>query len=84
MNVGFAIGNEGYLGLGSLTKNMWKFSSGNFNWTMGSPEFPSGGRLSGVAFSVGGKGYVCFGYGDHFYNDMYEFDPDQEYLDKKG
>ena len=82
--VGFAIGNEGYLGLGTLTKNMWKFGPDNFNWTMGSPELPTGERLYGVAFSAGGKGYVCFGYGDHFYNDMYEFDPIRNTWTKKA
>jgi len=84
--VGFAIGDNGYVGLGSrknpghpwiLKKDFWKYDSVNNTWSQ-LGDFPGVGRKDGIGFAINGKGYLGMGYAGTNHNDMYEYEPSND------
>ena len=87
--VGFSIGNKGYIGLGLVSptcnddykNDFWEYDTLFNSWTQ-KADFPDGGRIYPVGFSIGDKGYVGTGYkkigicSSFLYcNDFWQFDP---------
>lgn len=83
--VGFAIGNKGYVGLGTdgvnRLKDFWEFdptgNGGAGSWTRikdfgGTGEL---GRTGSIAFSVSGRGFVGSGFNGNALNDIWEYVP---------
>lgn len=77
----FAIGNKGYVGLGtdggggSYFGDIWEYDTQTDVWTQ-KANFEGGPRKSSTAFAIGGKGYVCFGAdGMNYKNDCWEYNP---------
>ncbi len=69
---GFAIGNKGYVGLGTkgfsydlneFYSDFWEWDQQGNTWTRKS-DFPGGARAGAVGFSIGTKGYVGTGDGN--------------------
>lgn len=75
--VGFAIGNNGYLGCGwnpMAVKNFYKYNSLTNTWTqIGS--FPGNNIGYSEGFAINGKGYVAIGQSTTSIADVWEFDP---------
>lgn len=86
-SVGFAIGNKGYIGLGSNhfewggTKDFWEYNPDNDTWTQKAdyPGVNGYGVFGATGFSINNKGYVGTGWGfgtDYFTTIFFfEFDP---------
>jgi N-acetylneuraminic acid mutarotase len=80
--VGFAIGNKGYVGTGSVsgfgsTTDFWEYDPSTDSWTSKAPVGLIN-RQEATGFALNGKGYI--GTGDNFssgtnYGDFYEWDP---------
>jgi len=79
----FVIADKAYVGLGSIDfensiylSTFFKYDPGSDQWDMLS-QFPGGGRYASTAFSINGKGYICFGMDDtHLLkDDVWEYDP---------
>ncbi|MDW3191549.1 MAG: galactose oxidase [Cytophagales bacterium] len=83
--VSFVIGEEAYVGLGSdgedYLTDFWKYDASRNFWQEIAP-FPGVGRISAVAFSADGKGYVGTGYNDDLAQeemaDFWMYDPDAD------
>ena len=80
MAVGFAVGDEGFVGTGSTgtedLADFYKFNTKTGVWTEVAP-FPGKARFGAVAFSIGGFGYVGLGStkSDAKFSDFYKYDP---------
>lgn len=84
-DVGFAIGGKGFVGTGydtinssRLLRDMWEYDTTTNTWTQKN-DFGGDVRYVASAFSVGSKGYVCFGLDSiagnfQSINDMWEYD----------
>lgn len=76
--MGFSIGTKGYI-IGGLDENindsssLWEWDSISNTWIQ-KADMPSGSRISGIAFSIGEKGYVATGYSFGMFNDLWEWD----------
>lgn len=84
---GMAIGNKGYIGLGSTSSSpsnndIWQYDPATNTW--GQISDFTNDRIYAACFSIGNKGYVCSGcYWDGtsgtqpfvFYQDMWAYDP---------
>lgn len=81
--VSFVIGDNAYLGLGynddddnEYLNDFWKYNPAIDRWDR-IADFPGGGRIAAVAFSINGKGYVGTGYdGNNKLKDLWEYDPE--------
>jgi hypothetical protein len=79
--VGFSIGNKGYIGAGYTNENggihkndFWEYNPATGVWIQ-KPDVEGGGRVSGVGFSIGSKGYIGTGlYREAAKNDFWEYD----------
>ncbi|RFS16920.1 hypothetical protein [Emticicia sp. C21] len=85
---GFSINNKGYIGTGNVglandvvpENDVWEYSPSSNSWTVKS-SFWRTGRIDGVGFSIGNKGYMGLGYdldrSDDPYvtKDFYEYTP---------
>ncbi|MDO9518161.1 MAG: hypothetical protein Q7J10_08965 [Methanosarcinaceae archaeon] len=72
-NVGFSIGDRGYL-VNTGSRKFNEYDPVNDTWTPKS-DFDGATRHGPVGFSINGKGYVGTGRGEAFYNDFWEYDP---------
>ena len=84
--VSFAIGGNGYVGLGqsnpqgfaqtSVTNDLWEYDPGTDNWTK-KANFPGSARDAAFAFVIGDKAYVGGGVDSNYFpcNDFYSYDP---------
>lgn len=80
--ISMVIGDFAYAGLGfdgdEYLKDFWRYDV-NRNFWERMASFPGQGRISAVAFSVAGKGYVGTGYNDDLDDeelaDFWEYDP---------
>lgn len=77
---GFSICNKGYLGLGTNFAgnnyaDFWSYSPASNSWSVIS-TFPLPGRVDQPAFVINEKAYIGTGQGAIFYNDLWEFTPD--------
>lgn len=80
--VGFAIGNNGYFGLGNTntangpyTTTFYEYDAGGDSWLQ-KASFPGTPRYGDYGIAVNGKGYVGFGGSDvALTNDWWEYDP---------
>jgi len=74
----FAIGTNGYIGLGfdgnDYLKDFWQYNSLTNSWTR-KADFEGSARYGAVGFALDGKGYMGTGYDDKFQNDIYRYDP---------
>jgi N-acetylneuraminic acid mutarotase len=80
--IGFAIGNKGYVGLGTdgdqtlvFKKDLWEYDPASDHWTQ-KADFPHGAFSGSGAFVLDGKAYVGGG-GDKDFNYavFYQYDP---------
>jgi len=83
--VGFSIGTKGYIGTGQYTAGFnptsnplwfWSWDQGTNTWTQ-IANFAGPGRMSGIAFTINGRGYVGTGIdvNNVIYNDLWEYNP---------
>ena len=83
----FVIGEEVFVGTGTnesgYTSEWWKYNTKSKEWTrLG--DFPGGARTSATGFSIGNKGYLCFGSntpGDvnwTWYKDLWQYTPETD------
>jgi N-acetylneuraminic acid mutarotase len=75
--VGFTIGNKGYIGAGlaahSLSKEFWEYDPVTDSWTQ-KADFSGIPRSGAVGFSIGNCGYIGLGMARGvFYNDFWEY-----------
>lgn len=77
--VGFAIGNKGYIGLGTsgenglLQNDLWEYDTDLGVWTS-KADFPGSARFAAAGFAIGNNGYVIGGSnGEESYGDFYEY-----------
>jgi N-acetylneuraminic acid mutarotase len=74
----FAIGTNGYIGLGfdgdNYLKDFWEYNSLTDTWSQ-KADFAGPGRIGAIAFAVAGKGYFGCGYDDNYLNDVYVYNP---------
>ena len=68
---GFSIGNKGYIGTGSYTRDFWEYdgdpSSSTYNTWTRKADFGGTARIGAVGFSIGNKGYLGTGGDDDFW-----------------
>jgi N-acetylneuraminic acid mutarotase len=69
--VAFSIGEKGYIGMGSGTKDFWEYDPKVNIWTQ-KADFEGTARSDAVAFSIGEKGYIGMGSNA---KDFWEYDP---------
>jgi hypothetical protein len=89
--VGFSIGNKGYIGTGYagswpyITKAFWEYDPGANTWTQ-KADFGGVERRFAVGFSIGNKGYMGTGqnYYEDCYNDFWEYDPATNFWTQKA
>lgn len=96
--IGFAIGDNGYAGLGYARfvdtgiedgemNDFYSFNPKQNKWTRLN-DFPGAPRQDAIGFSMNGKGYVGLGYrydlgkGYTYYTDMWEYDPETDEWDR--
>jgi len=64
LDVGFSIGNKGYIGTGSddveSKKDFWEYDLALNTWTQ-KADFGGGTTINAVGFSIGNKGYIGSG-----------------------
>jgi N-acetylneuraminic acid mutarotase len=76
--VSFAIGNTGYVALGSkdaVLSNCWAYSPTDDNWYE-KTDFAGSGRTSGVGFALGDYGYITLGAsGTARFDDLWVLEP---------
>jgi hypothetical protein len=77
--VGFAVGNEGYVGTGydgyNYLSDFWKYDVASNTWTQVS-DFGGGPRYEAVAFGIDSFGYVTTGYdGLNAQKDFWQYSP---------
>ncbi len=80
--VSFVIDNKVYIGLGynvdqdnEYLSDFWLYNATGDYW-LKVADFPGGGRIGAVAFTLNGKAYVGTGYnGKERLNDFWEYDP---------
>jgi N-acetylneuraminic acid mutarotase len=74
----FAIGTNGYIGLGfdgnDYLKDFWQYNSLTNTWVR-KADFGGTARYGAIAFALDGKGYMGTGYDDNYLNDIYRYDP---------
>jgi N-acetylneuraminic acid mutarotase len=74
----FAIGTNGYIGLGfdgnDYLKDFWQYNSVANTWTR-KADFGGTARYQAIGFALDGKGYMGTGYDDNYLNDIYRYDP---------
>lgn len=82
----FSIGTKAYIvggfdGLNRL-QDCWEYDQPTDSWTRKAdlpdltPSIPgSGARYSGVAFTIGNKGYICGGYNGSHQKDLWSYSP---------
>jgi len=74
----FAIGTNGYIGLGfdgnDYLKDFWQYNSQTNSWTR-KADFAGTARYGAIGFALDGKGYMGTGYDDKYQNDIYRYDP---------
>lgn len=83
--VSFVIDDVAYVGLGSdgedYLTDFWKYDASRNFWQEIAP-FPGVGRISGVAFSANGKGYVGTGFNNDLeveeLGDFWQYDPETD------
>ncbi len=77
----FSIQEEGFL---LVYSNFWKFNAGSSSWTK-CADLPGESRVGCTGFSIGGKGYICFGVENGFYYTyLYEYDPGENKWTRKA
>ncbi len=92
--VAFAVNGAAYVVTGSGTldvdpnSKVWKFEPATNTWTVRRP-FPGMASLDGLAFAVGGKGYVVFGHNNSTTNlvrsrECWEYEPTTDTWTRKG
>lgn len=74
----YVAGGYGYYYVPVYFNTVWAFDANNYSWTE-CDTMPCEPRMSGVAFSVNGKGYFCGGMTSdgEYHNELFEFDPSQ-------
>jgi N-acetylneuraminic acid mutarotase len=76
--IGFSIGTNGYIGLGSnndsARTDLWKFDA-NANAWIQVANLPAQARIGAAGFALGNLGYVGMGKGTTQLNDFYSYDP---------
>ena len=77
-DVGFSIGNKGYLGTGAGNdgkdlKDFWEWDQATNIWTR-KADFTGNSRYGAVGFSIGNKGYVGTGNDGKDLKDFWEWD----------
>jgi hypothetical protein len=84
----FAIGDEGYIGMGynynqtsapyDIFTDFYKYNSQNDTWLQ-LPDFPGGKLFAGVSFTMNNRGYVGLGsdtiHNTHYSDIFWEYDP---------
>lgn len=79
----FSIGDWVYIGAGEhndmSTNDFWAYDTRTGSWTC-LASIPETGRISGIGFSINGKGYIGLGAlramaSSSFNNDLHEYDP---------
>lgn len=89
--IGFAIGNKGYIGLGSAQKDFWEYDPEKDLWTQ-KADFGGATRSYSVGFVINGKGYIGTGITpvekiknkDDILKDFWEYDPAANKWTKKA
>ncbi|WP_422350467.1 Kelch repeat-containing protein [Flagellimonas sp.] len=90
--VGFSIGDKGYIALGyggdnyeEYYKDIWEYNPSTNKWAKKVDFAAEYGRIRASAISYNGKAYIGLGYYssedeniDEYYNDIWEFDPQNE------
>jgi N-acetylneuraminic acid mutarotase len=81
METSFAIGDYGYV---VVENQLWRFKNGEFRWHR-MADLPGEYRNGTIGFSVGGKGYVCFGtINGTVLKNVYEYDPETNLWTQKN
>lgn len=78
-NKAYIVGGYGYYFKIKFFNSTWVYDTEDNSWAE-IDSLPGEPRKDAVAFSIGGKGYVCGGIGvdGTYYGNMYEFDPEAE------
>jgi N-acetylneuraminic acid mutarotase len=85
----FVIGDKFYLGCGvndnGYLSDFWEYDPVNDLWTQ-KADFPGGARMAATGFSIGNKGYLCFGAYSNWtwYKDVWEYDPTSDTWTQKN
>lgn len=79
---GFAIGNYGYICGGNGYNSTWEYEPGTDKWTK-KTNFEGASRQDASVIYTGTRGFVMLGKnGNYYYDDMYEFQPNEPYEDE--
>lgn len=84
----FVLNGKAYIVMGSsgpndYCKDVWQFDPTTHQWTQ-KGIFPGPFRVGATSFSLNNKGYVCFGDNAlngpaaHYFNDLWEYDPNTD------
>jgi len=77
----FAIGYNGYVGLGAnqdvFKKDFWKYSPGTNSWTA-IADFPASERGGACSFTIKERGFVCLGSDGGVLDDLWEYNPNTD------
>lgn len=74
----YVTGGYGYYYVPVYFNTTYAFDANNYSWTE-CDTMPCMPRMSGVSFSINGKGYYCGGMTSdgEYHNELFEFDPSQ-------
>ncbi|RZJ72278.1 kelch repeat-containing protein [Flavobacterium sp.] len=79
---GFTIGNRGYICGGNGHNSTWEYETATDKWTK-KTNFEGAFRQDASVIDNGTRGFVLLGKnGNYYYDDMYEFKPDEAYEDE--
>ncbi len=93
--VGFSIGNKGYVGTGgtgstttTFCNDFWEYDPASDNWTQ-KADFGGLPRFSAVGFSIGARGYIGTGSagqgaGSNLYKDFWAYNPASDVWTRKA
>ena len=82
----FSLNNKGYIicgfgigGLSDVNAEFWEFNPATNTWVQ-KPDFPGTARRFLSAFAINNKGYITLGTNGTNMNDLWEFNPELEFL----
>ena len=80
--VAFTLNNRGYIATGNsgyVTSSVWEYTPGSDVWEE-KTSFEGSSRTDAVAFTINGQAFVSIGRnGSSYYDDIWEFRPDEDY-----
>lgn len=85
LGVAFSLNGKGYVGLGDCSgvrSDIWEYDPSQDTWTS-KTDFEGSSRSEAVSYVINNRAYIALGRsGSYYFDDVWEFRPDEEYDDE--